>query len=384
MKIVDVRAIVLRAPWATGPEGDIPEELSHPSANFSVFPRVGQFSVLVEITSSDGVVGIGEGYGLPSPDPTAILVRDVFAPSLIGLDPFEIEYIWGRLMSLPAGMGFSRGFVMQAISAIDIALWDLKAKALALPLATLLGGRTKTAIDCYASPVPHLPTVEDSQAAALEFVRQGFRSVKLKTGRGVSTDVAHIEAVRDALPADIGMMIDCNCAYTVREAISLVRAIRNLDLVWVEEPLAPDDYVGLAEVRRHASTAIATGENEFTVRGIREAAVSRAADVIMPNVTRVGGVTGLRKIAEFADAHGLEIAPHGVGSTVGLAATLHTMVSLPNSLTYEYNRFPNPLRDRLASFSGLDEGRLHVPPGNGLGIELDEEVVREYADERVE
>ncbi len=367
MKIVDVKAVVLRAPWKPGADGTIPEHLARPSSNFSVFARTGQFSVLVLITSDDGITGVGEGYGLPSPEPTAQIVRELLAPSLLGNDPLAIGRIWRTMMALPRGMGMNRGFLMHAISAIDIALWDLKSRALELSLARLLGGEETAEVDCYASPIPHLPTPEESQDAARSYLADGFHAMKLKVGRGVAVDIEHVTAVRDVLPSGARLMLDCNCAYSIRGAIEFVRALKDIDIFWLEEPLAPDDYEGLADVRRRASTAIATGENEFTAAGLRNAFTLRAADVVMPNVTRAGGITGLLKIAEAADLYGVEVAPHGVGSVIAQAATLHAMVAIPAALTYEYNRFPNPLRDGDGRTPMLVNGRLVPPAGFGHG-----------------
>jgi len=382
VRIVEVRATALSAPWERMFGDEVPVSLSRPAASHSVFPRKGQASVLIEIVGDDGSVGVGECYGLPDPGPSLQIVERLLAPALVGESVMAIEYLWTRMMTMPRGMGMSRGFLMQAISGVDIALWDLKAKSLGLPLGSLLGGDISASVPCYASPVPYLETTEESQAHAQRFIDRGYSAIKLKVGRGVSTDVAHVAAVRDAIGPDVRLMLDCNCAYRVREAIQLARALRDLDIFWLEEPVVADDHAGLLEVRRNASMAIATGENDFSVGGLRDTIVNRAADVIMPNVTRTGGLTGALKIAAFAEGHGLEIAPHGVGSIVGLAASLHLMSAIPNGLVYEYNQLPNPLRDELAPLPEWRDGSLVIPTGLGLGVQLDPDQVSSYSLDR--
>ena len=374
----------MSAPWELAYGNAVPESLTRPSANYSVFPRKGQHSVLIEAVGEDKSIGIGECYGLPDPGPTVHIARRLLAPAVVGESVLEIECLWNRMMTLPMGVGMSRGYLMQAISGIDIALWDLKAKHLGLSVGALLGGDTRREVPCYASPVPYLDTPEESQSQARRFVERGFSAIKVKVGRGVATDMAHVAAVRDAIGPDVALMLDCNCAYSVREAINLVGALRDLDIFWIEEPVAADDHQGLLEVRRRAPMAIATGENDFSVGGLRDVIANRAADIIMPNVTRAAGLTGALKIAAFAEGHGLEIAPHGVGSIVGLAASLHLMATISNGLIYEYNQLANPMRDDLAPLPPFRDGLLGIPDGPGLGVVLDNDKVGFYAAQAVE
>ncbi len=382
MEIISVRATPLTATWEQifGSSEGVPKGLRNPAASHVSFPRIGQFSTLVEIETAEGFSGIGECYGLPDPEITALIVERILAPAIVSNDAFETRTLWDRMMELPRGMGFTRGFFMQAVSGIDMALWDLKARALGLPLARLLGGETGRKIPCYASPVPYKTTPEESAEAAESFVSAGFDAVKLKIGRGVETDVKHVAAVREAVGDEVKLLLDCNCAYRVAEAVELARKIEPHDIYWLEEPLHPEDVSGMVQLRKACGLRLAAGENEFTLIGARELIGGHAIDVLMPNLARAGGITGALQLASYAEAHGVAIAPHGVGSAVTLAATLHYMGAIPNGLIYEYNQLPNPLRDDLGyPKPRFSNGAISLPDGDGIGITLVPELLAKYS-----
>jgi L-alanine-DL-glutamate epimerase-like enolase superfamily enzyme len=382
VQITRVRATPLTATWEHifGSSEAVPAGLRTPAANQVVFSRTGQFSTLVEVSTDEGLTGIGECYGLPDPVIVAAIVRRILAPQLVGHDALETEALWDRMMELPRGMGFTRGLLMQAIAGVDMALWDLKARAQQIPLARLLGGTTDRTVPTYASPVPHLDTTEESAEAAGRFVKDGFTAVKLKVGRGVRTDLAHVAAVREALGSEIALLLDCNCAYDVDEATELARQVEPYDIYWLEEPLQPEDVDGMRELRRSCGLRLAAGENEFTALGARALVQSGALDVLMPNLARTG-VTGALLMANLAAANNVDIAPHGVGSAVNLAASLHFLAAIPNGSLYEYNRLPNPLRDALGDPTPqFEAGALSIPDGNGIGISLVPDIVAAFSD----
>jgi D-arabinonate dehydratase/D-galactarolactone cycloisomerase len=382
MNITGIRAIPLTAAWSDifGGEDKVPHALRHPAAHFTTFPRQGQYSTLVTVAIGDGVEGVGEAWGLPLPTVTASLVKDYLRPALIGRDAEDIEGIWADIYGMAEKLGHTRGFLMEALSGVDIALWDLRGRLRGQTLAGLLGSSRRERIPGYASPVPLHEAPADSAAAAKAFAEKGFTAIKVKAGRSLDVDLAHLAAIRAAIGPDTRLLVDFNCSYDVEKTIAFAREAEPLGIYWIEEPLPPEQIDEMAAVRRQIAIPVATGENEFSPAGFRDLLARGAADILTPNVTRAGGITGVLKIGEIARAHGARIALHGVGSGVMLAASLNLMSTLPNSDLFEYNQLLNPLRDQITRqpfrFAG---GALAVPDLPGIGCEIAEETVAKYA-----
>lgn len=384
LTIASVEAIPLAATWdrVFGSWDKVPPSLLAPASSHRTLPRRGQFTTLVRIRTRDGLEGIGEAYGLPSPEIPAAVVNALFADLLIGRDAMAVEALWDLLYGAQKAAGRTSGFYLEAMSGVDIALWDLRGKALNQPIHRLLGGPIRERIPCYASPVPFYDTPEESAAHAKEFVGKGFSAIKLKLGRGVSTDVAHTAAIRDAIGPDVALLVDLNCAYRVSEAVQVGRELASLGVYWLEEPIEPTEIAGLAEVRDKVGLRIATGESIFTRSGARDLITVGAADVLMPNPTRAGGITELWRIAHLCDTFQVDLSLHGVGSGIGIAAALQVAAASPSFTIYESNQLLNPLRHGLladATSLQFERGSLTVPTGPGLGIELNEDAVREFA-----
>ncbi|WP_164992453.1 mandelate racemase/muconate lactonizing enzyme family protein [Streptomyces sp. L2] len=381
LPITKVEALALSANFADlydSPD-DVPDWLRYPAASHRVLPRHGQYATLVKVHAEDGSVGIGECYGLPSPEVTATVVSTVLAPLLVGQDALATTAVWDRLFKGQAAGGHNRGFYLEALAGIDLALWDLRGKIAGEPVHRLLGGPVRTRIDCYASPVALHADPEDSARQALYYTGKGFRALKVKIGRGARTDRAHLGAVREAVGPDVEILTDVNCAYDLDEATRVGSVLRDLDISWYEEPLQVDDLRNLRELRRRTGLTIVNGETHFTRFDLRDSLLYEAIDVFMPNVARCGGITEATRIAALASSFHVDIAPHGVGSGVSLAAALHLCAATPNLRTYEYNRLPNPIRENiLVESPEFRDGALTVPTGPGLGIELDEAVVDRY------
>ena len=358
---------------------DVPAWLRYPASSHRVLPRRGQYATIVKVHAEDGTVGVGECYGLPSPEVTATVVSTVLTPLLLGQDALATTAVWERLYRGQAAGGHNRGFYLEAMAGIDLALWDLRGKLAAQPVHRLLGGPVRDRIDCYASPVALHDDPGASAAQAVGFVEQGFRALKVKIGRGLRTDREHLTAVRAAVGQDVEVLTDVNCAYDLDEATRVGRLLRDLDISWFEEPLQVDDLANLAELRRRTGLTIVNGETHFTRFDLRDSVVHKAIDVFMPNVARCGGLTEATRVSALASAFHLDIAPHGVGSGVSLAAALQLCAATPNLRTYEYNRLPNPIREAiLVDPPEFRDGALTVPSGPGLGAELDETVVDRY------
>lgn len=380
LTIRSVEAIPVLAPFSRlYADGPVPEWLLQPAASHRTLERKGQYSTIIRLRAEDGREGVGECYGLPAPKVTAQIVRDIIEPLLIGEDAFAIDRLWSKVFSAMSGGGQVRGYFLEAMSGIDIALWDLKGKALDMPVHSLMGGPHRDQVAVYASPVPMLPTPAASAAYAREFVDAGFDAIKLKLGRGTAVDVQHATAVREEIGDDRQLLVDLNCAYTADRAVDVVRRLVDLDITWIEEPVAVDDIAGYRRIRETFPVTLVNGETLFTRWDLRDFLTQGAIDVVMPNLARAGGLTESRKLAALCETFHVDIAPHGVGSAIGLAAALQLSASIPNFRIYEYNRLPNPLRDNLTTVPfDFADGTLAVPTGPGLGIDVDWDFVDEF------
>lgn len=269
--------------------------------------------------------------------------------------------------------------MLEAIAGVDTALWDIKGKAFGAPVHQLLGGAFRNQIPVYASPVPFMPTPEESAREVVALAGRGFRVIKLKVGRGIEADLARVAGVRGAIGAGVGLMLDINCAYDARTALVLARELLPYDIAWIEEPVPPKDLEGLVEVHRRANLPVVTGESLFTAFAMRDILVRGATDAVQPNVAKAGGITECARIGELARVFGVKIAPHGVDSGVGIAAALQWCAAAPNFLIYEANQLLNPLREAVIKEPlVLQDGCLPVPDGPGLGVTLDDEAIAEY------
>ena len=381
LTIASVEAIPLTASFRDlYPDADVPNWLVHPSASHRSLQRSGQFSTLIRIRTTSGIEGIGECYGLPSPMVTTRIVRDIISPLLVGEDAIATDYLWSKVFSAMSGGGHLRGFYLEAMSGIDLALWDVKGKAAGRPVYELLGGPHRTSIPVYASPIPMFETVAESAEAAMVFVNRGFRAMKLKLGRGLTIDLSHALGVREAIGPGIDLLVDLNCAYTADVALRIGHALAEIGVTWFEEPLAVDDIAGYRRLRTALPLSLVNGETLFTKFDFREYFSAGAVDVVMPNIARAGGLTECVKIASLAATFHIDVAPHGVGSVIGVAAALQLSAAISNFRIYEFNQLPNPLRDTLATIPfSLVDGCLPIPTGPGLGIELDWERVSAFA-----
>ncbi len=347
-------------------------------------------ATIVEIETADGVVGWGEAFpqGLEPPQIAAAVVEHALAPLLLGEDALATEVLWHRMYHATRDYG-RKGSVIAGISAVDMALWDLAGKFYGQPVHRLLGGAFRHEMRAYATgfyrksgrgETARLVQEAKDRAAA------GFSAVKVKIGFGVADDVAVLRAIASALEGSgVAMMIDANHAYGVAEAISLGRAVADLDLLWFEEPVAPEDRDGYAEVRRALTMPIAGGENEHTLYGFRDFIAGGGVDIVQPDLGSCGGFTAAKHIVALAQAHGLRVNPHVWGTGVAQAASVQLIAALPvphHSLypvepMLEYDCSDHPFRMALVSEPVLCErGVVRVPSRPGLGIEVDREVLR--------
>ena len=380
MRIIGVEALPITITFESifGGIGQVPPSLLTPASHFKRFKRTGQHSTLVRVTTDAGITGYGEAFGIPSPQVPAVAATTAIAPIVIGQDPTDPAAIFEEIEAYFVNLGHSRGPLMEALAAVDMALWDIAGKASGRPVAELLGATTGE-VATYVSPVPFSDDPSDAATTAKDFVRQGFTALKTKVGNDRKRDLDNLEAVRDAVGPKVRILIDANGGFDVPGAISFAAAIEHLDIGWFEEPVPANDIEGLREVRAAVPMPVAWGENEFTVAGVRNAVVRGALDIVQPNVTRAGGITGSKRIADFAAGHGVAFAPHGVGTGLGVTAMLHVCRAAKTFDVYEANRLLNPLRDELVRSSAQVVGgsyQLSNAPGLGIEVPWDELVAR--------
>ncbi len=269
--------------------------------------------LVVEIECDDGTIGIGNAALAPHAVKTTI--DTYLKPLLVGRDPLDSEHIWQTMYrsTMPWGR---KGIGMTAISAIDLAIWDLKGKLLSQPVFRLLGGRTKQKLPVYASRLYCQP-LEALHAEAKAYAEQGFSAVKLRFGwgpgdgiAGMNRNVELVKTVREAVGDDVDIMADCYMGWNVEYGRRMLRLLEPFNMRWVEEPVIADDLAGYAELRGLGHVAISGGEHEFTLQGFRHALDLRAFDIVQFDVNRVGGITAAAKITALCEAYDIPVIPH--------------------------------------------------------------------------
>ncbi len=329
-------------------------------------------AVLLTLESDQGLVGEGYVFTINGKRIRALLEMLIgLQDLLVGRDPHFVEAIWQEVFVEINPIGH-RGTAMAALSAIDTACWDLVGKAADLPLHRLFGA-ARDRIAAYASGGLWLSqSAEDCAREAEALVARGFRAVKLRLGsRRLADDLLRVRLVREAIGPDIDLLADANQSFTAKHAIRLGRELEAFDLVWLEEPVAYHDLRGHREVRQALSIPIATGETEYTRYGMKAIVEADAADVLMPDLQRIGGFSELRRAAAFAAAHDIPVSTH--------MFTEHSLClagSLANCLSVEHMPWTAPL---LLEEPELVEGALMVPERPGTGFTFDRKAVARYA-----
>ncbi len=367
MKITDVRAYTISAPLAKPWKiaGLVMSEMT---------------ATLVEVEADNGLTGYGEALTRLGPSAAREIVTSILKPIVVGEDPLKIDVLWERMFSTMKSRGHWKGFMIEAISGVDIALWDLAGKAFRQPVSTLLGGRHREKLEAYASSIM-LMDRQEMVKEAVDLVRRGYRKIKVKIGLGAEADLGNIRAIREAVGPDIGIMLDANCGYAAEEALRLGVSLEPLNILWLEEPVLPQDFEGYARLSGALRIPIAAGECEFTRWGFRDLLQRGKVSVIQPDISRCGGLTEGRKIAALASAYGVPVAPHtGASGALSIAAAVHFASSLGNFYVYEHMYTENPLRTDILKDPILEfrDGCVGVPTGPGLGIEIDKEKVEKF------
>lgn len=342
--------------------------------------------VFVEVRTDAGLTGLGEA--LPYQATGVIESLRELGEALIGEDPSQIQALWEKF--------YRRGAHMPALSALETALWDLAGQTLGAPIYSLLGGACLQAIHVYADGFfrEGEPTPQAYAQKAQEAVDNGLDALKMDVDEfvpgGKSLDrclpetslrsiVDAVAAIRDAVGPSIQLGIDCHWAFDVASAVRLAKALEPYDLMWLEDPIPSGNPAALAQVRAQAGVPICTGEVLETRFAYRELLERGAADILMPDLARTGGVLEMVKIAAYADTHYVPIAPHNMMGPVATAASVQVCACIPNFRILEYQLGDVPWRDELVDpplvFSN---GYLAVPTGPGLGMRLNHAAVRQH------
>lgn len=387
MKIKSVTSFQLRVPL--GDKTFYSSQAAFPERN----------SYLVRVETDTGLTGWGEGGQYGPAEPVAACVDHVLAPRLIGRDPTEPVRIWEELYNYSRDFG-QRGTYIEAISAIDIALWDLAGQAAGLPVWKMLGGRFRDRITAYATgcyypqdfhDLPAMLQGLEQEAAA--YTGSGFDLLKIKIGLlPLAQDIERLRVIRETVGPAIGLLVDANHAYNAASAVRMGHMMAPYDVRFFEEPVVPEDRDGYRKVRAENPIPVAGGECEFTRFGFRDFIAGGCVDVIQPDLAVCGGFSAFTQILALANAYNVATVPHVWGSGIAVATALHAVAAIPpfphtanpvallNEPVIEFDRKHNPLRDDLLeSRFELVGGKLAVPEGPGLGVTVREDVLRKYA-----
>ena len=363
MIISAIEAVLLRIPFRPGIKSDASAwgDSNLPAAD----------SLLVKVTTDQGPVGWGEAFGFRAVASAKLAVDQLIAPLCVGQDATRIESL---MLDVQKKLHvFGRGGALAfAISAVDIALWDIAGKATNAPLCRLLGGGAAE-LDCYASLMRYSePSLV--RAAVRQAIEAGFRTLKLH-----EIEIAAIRAAREEAGSDIELTLDVNCPWTLYEARQVAEELRAVDLKWLEEPLwPPENFDGLAELRKSSGIPIAAGENVYTLLDFERLLATGAVDFVQPSPAKMGGITELRKIFPLAAIHNIPVMPHSFYDGPGLLAAIHATAALGTADSMIEWRWFDLEATIYGDALSTNRGRISVPQKPGLGIDPDPDVVRIY------
>lgn len=341
--------------------------------------------LFVKLETDSGIHGIGEG-SLQYKDAALTAELEEFKRFLIGRDPFQIEYIW---TSLHRRVTWTGGAVtMSAISAIDLALWDIKGKALGVPVYELIGGKSRDSVRAYANGWFSGAASPDEYAKrALETVSQGYTALKLYPFSGeqvvtperIERGIAFVRAVREAVGPDCEIAIDIRARLNVWSARRVAQKLEPFDIAWMEEPVLFDNVETLAEFAHTVNVPVATGEQLYNRWEFRPLLEKNAVGIIQPDICHAGGMSELKKIAAAAETHYVTVAPHNSNGPISTVASLHLDISIPNSLMQEIfvNYLPR-YSEVLTNPIVIKDGYCSLPEGPGWGTDIKEDVLAKY------
>ncbi|MGL4242125.1 MAG: mandelate racemase/muconate lactonizing enzyme family protein [Beijerinckiaceae bacterium] len=335
--------------------------------NRTVYPSFDR-NVLVRITTRDGVVGWGETYGIVAPRAVIEIISDLLAGFVTGRDPLDAAAIHDDLYDLMRVRGYTGGYYLDALAAIDIALWDIAAQSLGLPLCKLLGGQRRDAIPAYLSGLPKPDRAARADLAA-QWQARGFNRFKFASPVADDGVVAEIRTLRERLGPEAKIACDMHWAQTASQAKAMIREMEPHGLWFAEAPVAPEDIAGLADVASGVSTPVAAGEEWRTAFDAEARLARRACAIVQPEMAHKG-VTEFMRIATLAAVHHVEVIPHAtIGIGIFLAASLHASAAAPRVTCHEFQHsIVEPNRRFRDGHVACENGAYALPPGPGLGV----------------
>lgn len=340
-------------------------------------------ALIIKISTDSGIVGWGEAADVGG---TRGIIEDHLKKILIGKNPLERRKLWRQLW----GPNFGDG---RAVGGVDLALDDIRGKALGMPVYDLYGGKFRDKLFAYASSMNYMEGIDPEDqhpAEAKKLVERGFRALKARTGRfGPKRDIAVLAKVRDAVGPDVRLMTDGNGGMTFAQAVGFGKELEKLGFYFFEEPIPQRGpfYPGYPELAQALDIPLAGGEVLDSRLNAKELIVNKCFDIIQPDPTLCGGIGECIAIAELASLFGVLVHPHCWGSAPAIAATMHVVACLPDFTwghssdqpMLEIDVYENPFRDELTSFKfDVRDGYIDLPKGPGLGIDIDEDVIRKY------
>ncbi|HYM04359.1 MAG TPA: mandelate racemase/muconate lactonizing enzyme family protein [Stellaceae bacterium] len=361
MKITSVGTMLLRIPYRQ----------SGPPTGFGGKVWTTLETLLVRVETDEGVTGWGEAFGYNVNEGTKATIDTLIAPLCLGRDPTGIADL---MMELQQKLHFfgRGGPVTYGLSGIDIALWDIAGKRAGLPLHRLLGGAARRQLRAYASLMRYGDAAVTAKLTA-EARTRGYAHVKLH-----EIEVAPVASAREAGGRDLALMVDTNCSWPLAEAQRKARQLASCDIFWLEEPIwPPEDFAALATLRRTGSIAIAAGENAASAAQFAQMLAAGAVDYAQPSVTKIGGVTEMRKVLALAEAANVAVAPHSPYFGPGLLATLHVIAAAPQEMLVE-RLYVDLDASLFGDLVNARDGMMTIPDGPGLGCDPDAAVIERY------
>jgi L-alanine-DL-glutamate epimerase-like enolase superfamily enzyme len=338
-------------------------------------------AIIVKVVSDDGVIGYGEAHPGRSPGAIVSLIHNTLAPMLTGLSVHDTNSVWTRVNRMQlSSHGLGAGAAL-ALSGIDMALWDLRAKSLGIPLYSLLGGSRKP-IAAYAGGISMGFQAPDALAEeAQSYVDRGYRAVKLRLGDNPKDDIARVQRVRTQLGDQITILVDANTSYSVSDARAVLPSLEDCKVAWLEEPFGCNDFGAYRQAAQLTKgVALAAGENHYTRFEFARLIEERAVSILQPDLSKSGGISEGLKIAAMASAWGLPVHPHSSATGINHLASIHFLASIDNGGYFEacVSAF-NPLRDMFGSPFSIDqEGFVQPSTAPGIGLEIDESVFTKF------
>jgi len=338
-------------------------------------------TVVVKVTTEDGIVGYGEAHHGRAPGAVAHLVNTTLRQLVLGRDASDVVGVWQAVYQMQLNSHGMGAATAMGLSGIDMALWDIRAKAAGWPLYRLLGGAPR-AIRAYAGGIslgfqPPADLIDE----ALGLVTQGYRALKLRIGDTVGRDRERVEKVRNALGPEIDILVDANAAYSYDDARRMMPILDACGVGWLEEPFAAHDHRNYADAARFGRTPLAAGENHYTRFEFHRLIEDRAIRILQPDLSKTGGPTEALRIAAMASAWKLPINPHSSTTGINMAATIHFLCAIDNGGFFEADvARENLFRDRLCSspFAVDAQGCVHPLEKPGIGVEVDENFIKAH------